>query len=371
MSVIQRANNQIKPKILVVDDSKLVRLTAAKMLSELFELEFAEDGEEGWQKISDDVSIQMVFTDLGMPKLDGFGLIRRVRTSEQERIRNLPMVVITGAADEEDIRRKLFEIGATDFISKPFKATAIIARADAHTTYRSVNDQLQKNSHIDPLTGVLNDRGIHEQLQKDISFINRHSESFAIAVFELDHYQSVFDRIGKKTSDKILQETAKILLGAVRKEDSVGRHGLARFVVLLPMAKAPGVIALAKRICAKIASFKLTVANKSIALSASVGISTVNTGQSTSTSSILVCAEQALSNAQNIGVGEIQFVKFDMDDSLNDIVTLSIDDLLSQIDDGSVVDLNVQFDQITECLAPLFSLMNSDQKKILVSRING
>src|SRR4051812_36892559 len=88
-----------KARVLLVDDSKLVRLTATKILATQFDLVLAEDGEEAWQKISEDNTIQVVFTDLGMPKLDGYGLIQRIRQSENEGIRNQPVIVITGAAE--------------------------------------------------------------------------------------------------------------------------------------------------------------------------------------------------------------------------------------------------------------------------------
>ena len=125
-----------KARILIADDSKIVRVTASKILATQFDVVLAEDGEEAWEKICQDTSIQVVFTDLGMPRLDGYGLIQRIRQAEDEGIRNQPVIVITGAAEEEGVRRKVFELGATDFITKPFKSTEILARAEAHASYQ-------------------------------------------------------------------------------------------------------------------------------------------------------------------------------------------------------------------------------------------
>lgn len=353
-------------KVLVCDDSKIVRIAAKKILAERFNLELAEDGEDAWEKISSDHNIQVVFTDLGMPRLDGFGLIQRVRTSEDERIRNLPMIVITGATDDEEIKRKIYEVGATDFITKPFKATAITARADAHTSYRKTNNALQENVNLDVLTGVLNRKGFDERFEKDMSFINRHAENIAISIFELDDFQGVYDRIGKKTSELIVKQVAKTLGAAVRKEDSIGRDGLAKFIISLPMAKAEGVITLSKRLCEKIGSFKLKVGDQVITLSSSVGIATVNKGSPANPANLLKCAEQALANAKALGRGEVQFLKLEDDEDEIESDQTSIDILLEQIEQNQEELAIDKMDAVLMRLAPLVALMTAEQKQRLI-----
>ncbi len=353
-------------KVLVCDDSKIVRIAAKKILSERFNLVLAEDGEDAWEKISSDKDIQVVFTDLGMPRLDGFGLIQRVRTSESERIRNLPMIVITGATDDEEIKRKIYEVGATDFITKPFKATAITARCDAHTSYRQTNNALQEKVNRDVLTGALNRKGFDERLEKDMSFINRHGENLAISIFELDDFQNIYDRIGKKTAELVIKQVAKTLGAAVRKEDSIGRDGLAKFMLLLPMAKAEGVITLSKRLCEKIGTFKLKVGDEAITLSTSVGISTVNKGTPAEVSSLLGCAEQALANAKMLGRGEVQFLKLEQDEGDQQADTVSIDLLLEQIAQGQEELAIDKMAAVINRLSPLIALMSSEQRQNLV-----
>src|SRR4029077_4903550 len=87
------------------------------------------DGEAGWQVLQTDPSIGMLFTDLDMPKLDGYGLIARVRSSEDPRLAKLPVVVISGNENERAKPRAL-EAGANDFISKTADAPEILARID-------------------------------------------------------------------------------------------------------------------------------------------------------------------------------------------------------------------------------------------------
>jgi len=78
-------------RVLIVDDSKFVRTTFNRILRSSFVVLEAVDGEAAWKTIQEDSSIVMVFSDLDMPKLDGFGLLRLVRGAKDERIRKLPV----------------------------------------------------------------------------------------------------------------------------------------------------------------------------------------------------------------------------------------------------------------------------------------
>ena len=92
---------QLKPRVLVVDDSKVLRKAAEKILGKEFDVLVACDGEEGWEKFVVDEKIQIVFSDLSMPQLDGYGLLDRIRHSDNQRISDIPVIVITGGEAEE------------------------------------------------------------------------------------------------------------------------------------------------------------------------------------------------------------------------------------------------------------------------------
>ncbi len=355
-----------KARILLVDDSKVVRLTATKILSEQFDLVLAENGEEAWQKICDDNTIQVIFTDLGMPELDGYGLIQRIRESENEGIRNQPIIVITGAADEEDVKRRVLELGATDFIGKPFKSTEIIARAEAHASYRRDKVNLQKSADIDLLTGTLNRNGFNLQLQKDLSFVNRHAENLALIIFELDDFKAIYKRIGEQSANRIIKQTATRLLTVIRNEDSVGRYGYEKFVTILPMAKTDGVIILAKRLCEQIKSFKITIGGEAITISMSAGITIDRKGNPATVKEMIQPAEQALSNAKKVGSGEVQILKLENTQTHEPPVVVSIDKLLEAIAEGKTEMAQNQMAAALNRLAPLIALMNEKQKQRLI-----
>ncbi len=248
-----------KPKILVIDDSRLIRSAAVKMFGSDFELELAVDGREGWEKIQRDSSIQVVFSDLAMPELDGFEVLELVRTSKDEGIRNQPVIVITGADNTEEAKEKAFSMGATDFITKPFNATDIKARARTHAQYRCNTKQLEQNTTIDTLTGLINKKGLYQQLDKDISFVTRHSEDLTVMMIELDLFEDLFVKIGRSGAEAIVKKVSRVITQAVRKEDTVARTGLASFVVSMPMARNERSLDLADRICQKVELFRASL----------------------------------------------------------------------------------------------------------------
>ena len=86
-----------KPRILIIDDSRLVRVKLTNVLQDEFDISEAEDGESGWEKLLADDNIKVVLTDAGMPKLDGYGLIKRIRAHGESRVQEVPIIMITAA----------------------------------------------------------------------------------------------------------------------------------------------------------------------------------------------------------------------------------------------------------------------------------
>src|SRR5678816_1039335 len=91
------ATDAAEKRVLIVDDSKFVRTTFNRILRSSFVVLEAVDGDAAWKTIQEDSSIVMVFSDLDRPKRDGCGLLRLIRGAKDERIRKLPVIVISGS----------------------------------------------------------------------------------------------------------------------------------------------------------------------------------------------------------------------------------------------------------------------------------
>ncbi|EHQ52254.1 response regulator receiver [Ectothiorhodospira sp. PHS-1] len=112
--------------ILVVDDSRVMRKALNKILSPRYQVLEAEDGEAAWRLLRSESAIAGIFTDLSMPELDGYGLLKRVRDCEDARIRKLPVVVVTGNEDDVGTAQRVREHGADEMLKKPFRGEAVL-----------------------------------------------------------------------------------------------------------------------------------------------------------------------------------------------------------------------------------------------------
>ena len=120
-----------RPRVLVIDDSRVIRRMITKLLGSEFDTIEAADGAAGWSVLAHDSHIDVVITDIQMPQLDGYGLICRIRAVDDPGLRDIPVVVITSAEDEIT-RERAYACGANDFILKPIDEAQLIGCVRAH-----------------------------------------------------------------------------------------------------------------------------------------------------------------------------------------------------------------------------------------------
>lgn len=356
-----------RTRILVVDDSAVIRKAATKMLGKDFDVVVANDGEQGWSRIQKDTSIQVVFTDINMPKLDGYGFIERVRTCNDEGIRNLPLIVITSEDAESGAKEKVFKLGATDFIAKPFNSFDLKARATAHSNYQRLTRVLQEQSNIDHVSGLFNHRGFVEQLNRDLSRIRREQLDMALFQIEINNFKDIFLRVGREPADKIIQLVAKILTSLVRKEDSLCRQNLSTFSVWLPAANPACAAELAQRMSDAITSIKASLKGEALQFHVSVGVCTVASGFSTDADTLILESQQALHTAKHLGHGNVHTCCVKKKAALDNTKQVSIDRLLAQIKHGKTSIDAQQLQLATRQLVPLVKLLDDENKQHLVS----
>ena len=363
-------DSQSKIRVLVIDDSRVVRVAATRMFDEEFEVVLGIDGADGLAILERDSDIHVVLTDLAMPEMDGFELLEAIRSHTDENIRDLPVVIATGAGNPESAKKKAFSLGATDFVTKPFNPTDLKARVRSYAQFRVQNLSLQNAATIDPLTGLLNARGLMMQLEKDISFAARHESNLTMVAIEVDHYKDLFVRIGREGTEKVVNKVAAVIRDAFRKEDSIARIGIARYVVSMPMSLTENAMELANRICNTIESLKAKLDGKRIKITVSVGLSSIQVDSDTEAKELVGLVGEALDRAARIGASQI--VELGLDDyrdMLNEEAkrALSIDELLAKINDGDALAVASHLDAALERLTPLFQLLSDQQAHAIIT----
>jgi len=225
----QQAQPAAITRVLVVDDSKIMRQAIKKMLNADFEVVLAEDGERGWQQLLQDNQIGALITDIAMPVLDGYALICRIRASEDARIRDLPVITITGA-DDDETKSRAYACGSTDFITKPIDGIQLKTRVRAYIKYDQTTRQLEEKavaledeSVNDPLTQMRSRRYFLQRGEQDISHALRHKQDMSLLRLDIDDFKKIYKAHGDAAFDHLLIWFAKNLTKTVRADDTVAR----------------------------------------------------------------------------------------------------------------------------------------------------
>lgn len=299
------------PRILMVDDSRVMRKAFGKILCEEYDMMEAENGAEGLAILSSDDSIQLLITDIEMPELDGFGLLDWVRSFGDERVRNMPVIVITGAEDEETKQRAL-DAGATDFVIKPVDRVQLLARTRAQVKLDQTSRDLvqtatalKEEATLDPQTGLTSRKYFNQRCEQDISAAMRHQEQMALMRINLDQYKKVYASVGDEGFDNLLSWLAKKLLITARTEDTVSRVGGAEFAVLAPKTDKEGAITFAKRIRDAVSGAPFAEGETSVPVTVSIGVVLIGIDAGVDAESLLDLAENRVEEARLAGGNRI------------------------------------------------------------------
>ncbi len=148
----------MKPRILIVDDDEKNRmLLSIKMEREGYEVEQAENGVEGLERITR-FKPDLVLMDVMMPEMDGYEALRRIKSKEETRY--IPVIMLTGRTEVED-KVMGFEVGAEDYINKPYSLMEVAARVKALLRMRALQTKLRDTEKMAAL-GEMVDGIAHE-----------------------------------------------------------------------------------------------------------------------------------------------------------------------------------------------------------------
>jgi len=305
-----------KISLLVVDDSRLIRVAARKILGAEFDVHEAEDGEVAWQKLTTNPSIELVMSDLSMPNLDGLGLLRRIRESDEPRIKSLPVVIASGAEDDDGTKETAIARGASSFVTKPFDPAHLLTNirtliekrhtARALEESRQRNRLLQARSGTDELTGFATEQAFLERGEEQLAFALRHQTHVALVGLQVDRYRVWYLRRGKEFAGKLLAEVARTLAGERRREDIVARLDPDEFGLLLPSCNATGARLVADKLRMILEGRPYEIDGETVRLSVSVGVVCPTLHRDLHFDALLAELKDAIKAAHQSGGGRVQ-----------------------------------------------------------------
>lgn len=353
------------PRILLADDSVTIRAALVRAMPEGAHVTEAADGEEAWNILQVRDDIELLITDLEMPKLNGYGLLKRIRESATSRIANMPVIVVTGAEDTK-AKAKAFAEGANDFISKQSDKIEITARVRAHHKLAQLIHELEESRKIldaqantDALTKLTNRRAFFGRASEALALMRRHGEHFSVLMMDIDHFKSINDTYGHQCGDYVLLEVAHILAQNIRTNDVLARLGGEEFAIATPYTNRLAALVLAERLRKSVETCEFKFKEKRVPVTISLGIATLEKDAATDIDQLLALADKRLYVAKRRGRNRLcASDSGDVADDLVETVHPKLDDALTMIAHGNTNALRASLPHLLKKLLPLFALAN-------------
>ncbi len=296
-----------KPLVLIVDDSRLTRRALGKLLGEEFQLLEAENGESGWERLLDEPRVQLVFSDLAMPELDGFGLLARMRGASSSRIRKLPVIVVTGDEGQQEVRERALAAGANAVVGKPFQAAALRAQARASLC---VMEAPPANLPAAPAAkpapeslpiGMRTGTELRERMREELERVQGQPAQVSLLLVRVDAFPAIERVFGAKAARYVSHKVAELLCDHTRREDTLARTGEASFALWSPSQSATGALKVGQRLVQDVSTRRFVHENVQIPVSVSVGVTARLAIQGSAPEQLIALAQRRLSAALGAG----------------------------------------------------------------------
>ena len=357
-----------KPRVLVVDDSRVMRKAISKFIQAEFDVAEADDGEAGWQKLTEDDQIQVVIADVLMPKLDGYALICRIRAADQTRIRDVPVIVITGAEDD-DTRERAFACGANDFITKPIDGAHLLtctrtqakldqtARKLAHDV-EAIDDEL---ASIDPLTQLNSRRILLQRGNEELANTTGRSDEFSLIKLDIDDFRAIYSQHGDDSGDRLLVWLAKILVAQTRTGDLIARIGGGEFAIMAPTTGRLDAAILCERLRGAVSAEPFNHDGATIPVTASIGLVTLGRDRGNSIEELLAVAEERVASAKAAGGNRLSVRELAENEDEDSVIVEQpdIDTALGMLQNGNSGKLEPYLPDLVLTVLPLIELCNN------------
>ena len=218
--------------VLAIDDSPDIhQLLDVRLRPEGILLHHALSADEGLEKALH-VKPDLILLDVDLPVLSGFEVCQRLKNDPATA--SIPIIFLTGASE---VRTKVhgFDLGAVDYVVKPFDPAELRARVRAALRTKRFLDLLATRSHVDGLTGVWNRTYFNQRFGEEMSAATRYGRAVALVMLDLDHFKGHNDSFGHPFGDQVLQAVGDVLHTCLRTTDAPCRFGGEEFALILSL----------------------------------------------------------------------------------------------------------------------------------------
>lgn len=298
--------------VLVVDDSPVARkLVEHALPADRYSLINAETGHQALELFAKHRP-GLVITDWLMPDLSGIELCQRLRADFHDCFAYI--ILLTGVSEKSQIVAGL-QAGADEYLTKPFHAEELMARADVgqrivalHRELEGKNRLLEQLALTDSLTGLPNRRAIEQWGTRQLSGAIRHDFHLCVVEADLDQFKSINDTYGHDAGDEVLKRFGEILKINTRQCDIGGRIGGDEFLLVVTYVDQIGIQIALERIRQQLQASIFTFGGCDVTVTASFGIAEYRRGQMADFNRLMVQADVALYSAKRLGRNRVEAV---------------------------------------------------------------
>lgn len=282
-----------RPKLLLVDDQPM----NIRVLHQLFRYEcdvhMATGGEQAIE-VCKALLPDLILLDVVMEGMDGHEVCRRLKADPLTQ--DIPIIFLSANGEEDDEAIGL-ELGAVDYIGKPFNPMIVRARVKTHLTLKRQGDYLRSMAMLDGLTGVANRRKLEARLEAAWSQACRDNGPLSLIMIDVDYFKKYNDHYGHQRGDQCLRRLAMALAATLnRPYDLLARYGGEEFACLLPDTDLAGAERVAQKMLAAVAELRIEHLASDVGpqVSLSLGVATVRASARLTPQKLLRCADEQL-----------------------------------------------------------------------------
>ncbi|WP_292661909.1 diguanylate cyclase [Nitratifractor sp.] len=282
-------------------DDEVVNLDILAELLDRFDVIDVTSGEEALEVLAKE-KIDLILLDILMPGMDGYEVCRTIKADKS--LRHIPVIFITSKNDDLSIEHA-YEIGASDYITKPFRHRELVARVGNALRIQELQEELRLLASIDPMTRLYNRRYFTTMADKILKLARREKNPLSLAILDIDRFKRINDTYGHLAGDRVITALSEKLMSRYRESDLLCRFGGEEFVILMPNTELDVAALLAERTRKEVEKLQVPYNGKTISMTVSIGVSQVDLENEETLDPVLKRADDALYIAKKQGRNQV------------------------------------------------------------------
>ncbi|MEM9541661.1 MAG: diguanylate cyclase [Cyanobacteria bacterium P01_E01_bin.42] len=312
-------SESFKADILLVDDKPdNIRILDTMLAQQGYKVRKVTNGKMALQ-VAESARPDLILLDVAMPEMDGYEVCQYLKADPVTS--DIPVIFLS-ALELAFNKVRAFEVGGSDYITKPFNLSEVQMRIENQLKLRSLQQELQakntqleetnrrlrKMATVDRLTGLANRCHVDGCLALEWRRLCREEKSLSLILCDLDEFKTYHDTYGHSASDRCLQEVARAIERQLRESyDLLARYGGDEFMIILPDRDRQDALAIAENIRQSVQGLSMPDGDGEGKITLSLGVTSLIPTQGQIPEDAIASVDKALYQAKNQGKNRVCF----------------------------------------------------------------